>query len=430
MFSAAEKHRYADYLKMIFGFSNDSVYFDENYYRQMNHWYRQYDFGTYNDNHTIIRFNALVMLISFGSFHVHTVVMCFVALCGLTALYKTFKGYVRGKEKTWFLCVFLIPSVVFWTSGVLKEGILIFALGFLMYSFFNVFVHRQKLAFNAVMLLISVYLLMINKTYLLVAALPALSCFWLTERLKLKKPFWFYVAVYGLVFFGALLVSTLFFNNNILQTLSQKHRDFMAVAKGGVFLQNGREFARVAPDKKIFLDTLSPKTFRIKPGSQYMYWKNENLTDTLFVQRSSDTSTYYLVWDLPLAGSAIATGQLRPGYLSLFKTAPIALYNSLCKPGFLTAKTAFEKIAALENALVLLFLLICAVFSGGLAHRNLFAFCFFLSLTILLLIGFTTPVAGAIVRYKVPVLPFMLLCGILVLDKNKPKIFAGKQKHN
>lgn len=427
MFSAVQKHHYADYLKMIFGFSNDSAYFDDNYYRQMNHWYRQYDFGTYNDNHTIIRFNALVMLFSFGSFHVHTVVMCFVSLCGLTALYKAFKAYVHGKEKTWFLAIFLAPSVIFWTSGVLKEGILIFALGFLMYSFINL-VNRQRLVFNIVVLLISVYLLLINKNYLLLAVAPALSCFWLAGKLKLKRPFWFYLAAYGLVFFGALLLNTLFFDNNILQTLSQKHRDFIAVSKGGVFLQNGREFARIAPDKKIFLDTLSAKNFKIKPGSQYMYWKNENLNDTIFIQNSADTSTYYLVWDLPLAGSAIATEPLQPSYGSLFKTAPVALYNSLCKPGFLTAKTVFEKIAALENVLVLLFLLACAVFSGPLAHRNLFAFCFFLSLTVLLLIGFTTPVAGAIVRYKVPVLPFMLLAGILVLKPGRLPIFSPKTK--
>ena len=89
IFSAVENHKYLDYLKMLTGVVNDNTYFDETYYNKMNHWYRMYDFN-YNDNHTIIRFNALVMLFSFGNFNVHTIFMCFLALFGVTAMYKGF----------------------------------------------------------------------------------------------------------------------------------------------------------------------------------------------------------------------------------------------------------------------------------------------------------------------------------------------------
>src|ERR1039458_397029 len=83
MFSAVTNHHYLDYLKMLTGIGNDNTYFDETYYYKMNHWYRHYDYGTYNDNHTIIRFNALSMLFSFGNFNVHTVFICFACLLGL-----------------------------------------------------------------------------------------------------------------------------------------------------------------------------------------------------------------------------------------------------------------------------------------------------------------------------------------------------------
>ncbi len=428
MFSALEKHKYGDYLKMVFGFSNDRPYFDTTYYNQMNHWYRQYDFGTYNDNHTMIRFNAIVMLFAFGSFHVHTVVMCFISLAGLMALYNTFVTYLPSKKKIIFLSIFLIPSVLFWGSGVLKEGILLFALGFLFYSFFNVFVHKKRIIVNTVMLCLSVYLLLINKTYLLIAAGPALTCFLVVDKFKISKPFLTYLGLYALAFFGSIFISATFFESNILETLSLKHRDFIAVSKGGVFLQNGKEFARIAPDKKEFLDTLSKNTFKIKQGSNYMYWKNENLNDTIFVKSSTDTTVYALVWDMPLVGSTIAMEQLQPNYTSLFKTAPSAIYNSLCKPGFMSAKSIFERISGLENTLVLLFLLICTAWCRTGMDKNLFSLCFFVSITILFLIGYTTPVAGAIMRYKVPVMPFILMCGIIIFDITKIKIFSDKHK--
>jgi len=429
MFSALEKGNYSDYIKMVFGFSNDSPYFDESYYKQMNHWYRQYDFGTYNDNHTIIRFNALVMPMAFGSFHAHTVIMCFISLWGLTALYRAFKGFLPRKEKILFLSVFMIPSVLFWGSGVLKEGILLFALGFLFYSFFNVAMHKRKIPGNLFMLVFSVCLLLINKQYLLVAAVPALTCFFIVEKLSFPKPFLFYLGAYILAFGIAYGGSRYFSENDLLQTLSLKQRDFVALSKGGVFLQNGREFARVAPDKKEFLDSLSKKTFKIKPGSNYMYWKNENLADTLYAVNSADTSTWALVWDLPLAGSALEIPKLEPTFSSLFKTAPLAIYNSLAKPGLLSSRSMLERISAIENAMILLFLIACTALCRTGMNKNLFSLCFFLSITILFLIGYTTPVAGAIMRYKVPVLPFIMLCGVIIFDIHKIKLFADKPKN-
>lgn len=430
IYSAFEKGNYSDYFRMMFSISNDNAYFDENYYRHMNHWYRMNDYGAYNDDHTIIRVNAFIMLFAFGSFHVHTVVMCFLSLCGLMALYRTFVDYLPGKKTVLFMAVFLLPSVLFWGSGVLKEGILLFAMGFLFYSFFYVFIRKKNILLNLATLVASVCLLSINKNYLLAAVVPALGCFWLVDYFKISKPFLFYLGLYIVVFFGSLGVSSVFFNNKMLETLSLKHRDFIAVAKGGVFLQNGREFARIAPDKKEFLDSLPNQKFKIKPGSQYMYWKNENLNDTIFVRNSTDTSTYYLVWDMPLAGSAIDMEQMKPTYGSLLRTAPVALYNSLCKPGFFSSKSLLEKVAALENSFILLFLILCTAFSRTGMNKNLFSLCFFLSVTVLFLIGYTTPVAGAIVRYKVPVLPFIVLCGIIIFDVNKLKIFSDRQRLN
>ncbi len=425
MFSSVNNHQYLDYLKMIGGIGNDTDHFSETYYNHMNHWFRHYDFGTYNDNHTIIRFNAFIMLFSFGNFHVHTIFMCFICFLGLTALYKTFAAYFINKERLLFAALFLVPTVVFWSSGVLKEGILLFALGYLFYSFFNVFIIKKNIVLNIICLVIASWLILINKNYLLLAVAPALLCFLCVNKFKLTRPVLFYSAFYTVAFLVGLLFSNFFLENNLLQTFSLKQRDFINVSKGGVFIQNDKIFVRIAPDKKIFLDTLSKTNFKIKTGSNYMYWANANLNDTLYATNSSDTATYHLVWDLPLAGSTINIAKLEPHVFSLIKTAPAALYNSLCKPSLLSSKSFLEKFSALENAFVLLFLIVCVWFKKEIYSRNLFAMCLFICLIILLLIGYTTPVAGAIVRYKVPIMPFLLMCGILIIDEQKLTFIRG-----
>jgi hypothetical protein len=428
IFSAVKSHHYVDYLKMMSGIGNDNAYFNETYYNKMHHWFRHYDFGTYNDNHTIIRFNAFVMLFSFQNFNVHTIIMCFVCFLGLTAFFKTFTTYFIGKEKLLFAALFLIPSVVFWSSGVLKEGILLFALGFVFYSFFHVFIRRKHVLLNVVCLVIASFLLLINKNYLLLAVAPALLCFFAVNKFNITRPLLFYSGFYIIAFFIGLLFSNYFLEDNLLETFSLKQRDFINVSKGGVFIQNDTYFVRISPDKKIFLDTLSKNNFKIKPGSTYMYWTVDNLNDTLYTKNSTDTASYYLVWDLPIAGSTINISRLDPTVFSLLKTAPNALYNSLCKPSLFSAKSFLERFSALENVFMLIFLIVCVWLKKYSYNRNLFALCLFICLVILLLIGYTTPVAGAIVRYKVPIMPFLCMCGILIVDEKRLKFFFKKPK--
>src|SRR6202007_1832130 len=98
----------------------------------------------------------------------------------------------------------------------------------------------------------------------------------------------------------------------------------------------------------------------------------------------------------PVAGSTINITKLEPNFLSLVKTVPFALYNSLCKPGLFSSKTILEKMAAIENIFTLLILFFCIWFRKKEFDKNLLALCVFICLAILLLIGYTTPIAGAI----------------------------------
>jgi hypothetical protein len=132
---------------MIFGLHSeldtDPLY--QPYFEKIEKWGRADVTGDFflNDNRTPIRINAIIMLFSFGNYAVHALVMLVISFVGQFAFYKTFKGYFPGKEMLLAIIIFLTPSILFWTSGVLKEPIAMCLLGLFVYAFFKLFVHYQ-----------------------------------------------------------------------------------------------------------------------------------------------------------------------------------------------------------------------------------------------------------------------------------------------
>jgi hypothetical protein len=103
-----------DFFKMLFGIQCEGDYFDTNYYDKMNNWYRVYENSLYNDNRLIIRVNAVLRIFSFGNYHVHSIILNFIAFIGSIGLARFFMHFIQSKWKV-YMAVFLVPSVVFWS---------------------------------------------------------------------------------------------------------------------------------------------------------------------------------------------------------------------------------------------------------------------------------------------------------------------------
>ncbi len=115
------------YFRMLFGIDDGKDLMP--YLDAMNNWFPAERTTFYNDNRTVIRINAFIRWFSAGNYYVHLLVFSFLAFYGLTFIYKAFHRYFAGK-KTWLgLILFFTPSIVFWSSGILKEGPLLFIFG-------------------------------------------------------------------------------------------------------------------------------------------------------------------------------------------------------------------------------------------------------------------------------------------------------------
>lgn len=409
-----------DYFKMLFGIGNNTPHFDR-YYNQMNHWSREFESNLYNDSHTIIRFNAFVRLFSFGYYYVHTVFICFVSLLGLTAIYKTFVPYLKNKKKELIIAVFLFPSVLFWGSGVLKEGLLFFGMGMLIYYFHKAIHEKLSIRF-ALWIIGSAVLLMFTKFYILVCLVPGLLANWWIAKSNNRFLVLKYVGVFSIYILLGLNIYRVLPNYDPLEILSLKQKDFINLANGGTYLINDTALVYISPENREMILTKDSTTYQVKQGTPYYYWKltDFNEADTVFIDHSKDTAFYSIMSDNPKTGSAIIIGKLEPNLWNFIKNSPAALANSLFRPHVFETTSIFLIVAAIENFIIWSFIILSLFFFHRKTEGNsMLYFCISFVFLLFLLTGLITPVLGAIVRYKVPAIPFLLIALLMITDKEK-----------
>ncbi|MFM7387488.1 MAG: hypothetical protein ACKO5L_04950, partial [Bacteroidota bacterium] len=137
-----------------------------------------------------------------------------------------------------------------------------------------------------------------------------------------------------------------------------------------------------------------------------------------FIQMAKSVNAGSQIWVIPMDGSWIA----------LLKLVPLGLWNTLIYPTAGMLKNGLSWMAFIENSG--LFLLILGASIGVIQRKKVpvwtFAMLVF-SFTVFSLIGMTAPVVGAMVRYKAPVLPFLVF-GLLYLQPHFMTQFFNNQK--
>jgi len=404
-----------DYLKMLFGIDDAAPYFKNTYYARMDHWYRVADFGMYNSDRTMIRINAFLLLFSGGNIYAHMIVLAFVSFTGLLFLYRSFIPFIAGKEKLLFACLFFEPAVLLWATGILKEGIALFALGYFFFSFFDL-VNKKRFYTGATGIVLSLGLLFLIKTFLLFTVVPAAVVYLIAHRSGGWRTgavyFIFYLVLGGFLFLWPMPRVGQWF----LQNACKKQQDFKNWAKGGVFVENKIGLARIDPRQKYFIDTLAPGRFKVKKGASFMYWRSGFPNDTIFVKNNSDTSTFVLVNDVLPAKSVLRGPETKPRFFSFLKEMPRAFYNGFCAPLKFRGASAFEILAGVESILLTGFMVFCFVFKGKNRLSNPVLLALAVSIPVFLVIGYTVPVSGAIVRYRSVALPFILMAALVLFD--------------
>lgn len=224
VFSALKKAPLT-YLELVFG-KNDYtpvpqhlIYYTDN----TSYWFDV-------SNYFLVRINALIRLISFGVYNVHAIIFAFLSFIGLYNIYLFFENKVYNKRILQFI-LFGIPSVVFWTSGVHKESLVIFSLGIILYNL-NAIIQLKNIYKHIIGLLLGLLVLGFARVYLFAFLLPLILAIFIAEKYKIKKHlFWLFVLCIVIPFALLILVDISTPKISFLNELKVR-RDFFISSMG------------------------------------------------------------------------------------------------------------------------------------------------------------------------------------------------------
>jgi hypothetical protein len=312
---------------------------------------------------------------------------------------------------------------MFWSSGIMKEGVLLFFTGLFVYQLFK---QRHQVLLKFVWLIVCFFGIFFAKFYVALSLIPSIIFLAVCGTFKQQSVLRNLFLALSITIGGALIFNEAL-NNLPLKKLSKKQNDFINLSIGGTYLKNIE-----APYDTIFTlqnnaveidHQISNNTGTLKKGTIYHHWKNPGYADTLIAKE--DQHRYQIIQILEPTRSAISLNRLMPTYWSVMKLLPTALVNVFFRPFINDADTVFALFACLENILImlLLFILFFTFKRPNQETLKMIIFSLLFVFVLFALVGITTPVIGASVRYKVPALPFLIMSIFLLYDKQAIRNF-------
>lgn len=311
------------------------------------------------------RIYGVLSVLSFHSYPVMAMLISVLSFTGAWALLRTFVQLYPNLTRPLAFSVLFVPSVFFWGSGVLKDSITFGCLGWITYSSYTIFLRRKSIVMNGLVILFAGYIALQVKAYIIISFVPSLMM-WviLTYRNQIKNKF-----IRVTIGPGVFLIALTF--------------GYLMVVK------LGNEFSKFSLGS--VLDT----------AESFQQWHSH-------LAESEHASGYNL-------------GITDNSWQSIVKTFPAAVNVTLFRPYLWEASNPVMLMAALESIFILGFTLYIFIRNGirqtlGAIFTNADVFfCFSFSILFAFAVGFTSYNFGALVRYKIPCIPFFLT-GLVILN--------------
>ena len=320
-------------------------------------------------NFFVIRLVSIFSFISFHNYMVINLIFSMISYSGVWRLYKFFYEQYPQLHKKLAIAILYLPTLIFWSSGILKDSVCTGMLGWMTYSIYCALYKKESIIKNSFIAIVSGYIIAIVKSYILFSYLPFLMLFLIISNFILIKK----AGVRFIAFFALLLMATISF--------------FIVADK----LQE--ELGSLA------LDKLS---------------ESVKMQQTAFINMAD------------IAGSSFSLGVDFDGSnLSLIKIAPAAVAATFYRPYLWESKNISTLLSSLESLALMIFTLFVLIkarpfnFVKPIIKDPMVMFCFFFSIVFALFVGATTLNFGTLVRYKIPCLPFYIIALVLINEHAK-----------
>jgi len=346
---------------------NDGNYYD---YISRMEWYND------SSSYTVVSITAFLSLFTFHTYLPTCVLFAFISFSGVWALFKTFASLYPTLVRPIAVCILFIPSVFVWGSGIFKDTVCIFGLGWLTYGTFRFLVQRDFGVKNLALSFLSFVLIARVKLYILLGFAPALMM-WMffnySQNIKNRSQKLLVNVIFLLMVIAAFLFLTQRFANELGKYSLEKVAQTSDLTRGWIYFASGDE------------------------------------------------------------GSAYSLGDFEPTMNGMLSKFPLAVNVTLFRPYLWESKKLIVALSALE-AVLFLFITIKILFVFGpvrvwktISADPTIQFCLVFSIIFAFAVGISSYNFGALSRYKIPCLPFYLLALTLIYYKNsspKKKLLA------
>lgn len=317
---------------------------------------------------TVVRVANIVNYVGLDSYLLTTVVLSALTYNGIWRLFLLFAELYPKYTRQLTYCILYIPSVLFWGSGILKDTLTLMGACWFTFSFYKVFIKREKMAVNFILMVLSAWLIVQMKPYIFIALVPgALLWFSFDKIQSISSPI--------IKFFIAplLIVSILGIGSLALSSISDSFGQYSSV---------------------------------------------EKIVDKAIVTQKDLKMDYN-------KGNTFDIGEFDGSASSIAGKFPIATFAGLFFPQLWQVKNPVMLLAAIENSFILILTILLLVkvrprlLIRQIRSEPLLTFSIIFSLFFSFSVGLTTSNFGALVRYKIPAVPFYLSTVMILYQKNK-----------
>lgn len=179
-------------------------------------------------SNAFIKLTAITNVVTVKSYYVNIIFFNFLYLFGPVALYKLAANYCPQQKILLIFPVFLLPSFLFWCSGIHKDGLIFSAMMLAVYSIYKQLQQRRVLAMHCLLILFYLTVLFALRNFVVLLLIPALAAWFLSKQFPAKKE-WIFACIYLFciaVFFTAKYIHPAL---NFPQYVVEKQAEFKAL---------------------------------------------------------------------------------------------------------------------------------------------------------------------------------------------------------
>ncbi len=336
------------------------------------------EYMRHESNFMAVRYCYIFGLFCFENYTITSVFFSMLSYIGIwkmvLILYKIYPQY----KKQVSIAFLYIPSLLFWGSGILKESIALFYMGYIINYLFE-YIYFKNISFKKLIILfIACFLLYHTKPYILFAVI--IACLSMVY-VKTISPWSIFAKITSLLF------CVILFLIGLTQVLPSMMENDVSVGVEEELLNSVQQ--------------------------QQSFYEKINADDGV---------AYFDI------------GDLDPSITGIIKKIPYVLMSVFFRP-FPWEARSMVLLFSMAESFTLLILFLYAVFKTGLIrffkllfYDPMLNFCFIFSVIIGLAVGFTTFNFGTVIRYKIPCMPFFVFLFLLTnkLQELQNKILLTK----